>query len=104
MSTAKITAMKNAARVHLKISGRVQGVYFRASTVEEARRLGVTGWVMNCRDSSVEVMAEGEREQLEELIRWCHGGPPGAQVKEVRAEWEVSKEEFQSFFIKRNFD
>jgi acylphosphatase len=41
---------------------------------------------------------------LEELIRWCHGGPPGAQVKEVRAEWEVSKKEFQSFFIKRNFD
>src|SRR4249920_1102242 len=104
MSTAKIAAMKNAARVHLKISGRVQGVYFRASTAEEARRLGVTGWVMNCRDSSVEVMAEGEREQLEELIRWCHGGPPGAQVKEVRVEWEVSKEEFQSFFIKRNFD
>jgi acylphosphatase len=104
MSTAKIAAMKDAVRVHLKISGRVQGVYFRASTVEEARRLGVTGWVMNCRDSSVEVMAEGEREQLEELIRWCHGGPPGAQVKEVRAEWEVSKKEFQSFFIKRNFD
>ena len=104
MSTAKITAMKDAARVHLKINGRVQGVYFRASTVEEARRLGVTGWVMNCRDSSVEVMAEGEREQLEKLIRWCHSGPPGAQVKEVRAEWEVSKEEFQSFFIKRNFD
>ena len=104
MSTAKIPAMKDAARVHLKISGRVQGVYFRASTVEQARRLGVTGWVMNCRDSSVEVVAEGEREQLEELIGWCRSGPPGAQVKEVRAEWEVSKEEFQSFFIKRNFD
>ena len=71
MSTAKIAAMKDAARVHLKINGRVQGVYFRASTVEEARRLSVTGWVMNCRDSSVEVMAEGEREQLEKLIRWC---------------------------------
>ena len=104
MSTAKIAAMKNAARVHLKINGRVQGVYFRASTVEQARRLGVAGWVMNCRDSLVEVIAEGEREQLEKLVRWCHGGPPGAQVKEVRAEWEVSKEEFQGFFIKRNFD
>jgi acylphosphatase len=96
----KIAAMKNAARVHLKINGRVQGVYFRASTVEQARRLGVTGWVMNCRDSSVAVIAEGERERLEELIGWCRSGPPGAQVKEIRVEWEDSKDEFQGFFIK----
>jgi acylphosphatase len=93
--------MKEAARVHLKINGRVQGVYFRASTVEEARRLRLTGWVMNCPDSSVEVVAEGEREQLEELIRWCRSGPPGARVREVRAEWEAPKEEFQSFYIQR---
>jgi acylphosphatase len=93
--------MKEAARVHLKVNGRVQGVYFRASTVEEARRLRLTGWVMNCPDSSVEVIAEGEREQLEKLIRWCRSGPPGAQVREVRAEWEAPKEEFQGFYIKR---
>ena len=96
--------MKEAARVHLKVNGRVQGVYFRASTVEEARRLCLTGWVMNCPDSSVEVVAEGEREQLEKLVSWCRSGPPGARVREVRAEWEASKEEFQGFFIKRNFD
>jgi acylphosphatase len=96
--------MKEAARVHLKVHGRVQGVYFRASTVEEARRLRLTGWVMNRPDSSVEVVAEGEREQLEKLVSWCRSGPPGARVREVRAEWEASKEEFQSFFIKRNFD
>ena len=96
--------MKEAARVHLKVLGRVQGVYFRASTVEEARRLCLTGWVMNCPDSSVEVVAEGEREQLEKLVSWCRSGPPGARVREVRAEWEASKEEFQGFFIKRNFD
>ena len=101
MSTAKIDAMKDTARVQLKINGRVQGVYFRASTVEQARRLGITGWVMNCPDSSVEVVAEGEREQLEKLIRWCRNGPPGAQVREVRAKWEDSKDEFQGFFIKR---
>jgi acylphosphatase len=93
--------MKEAARVHLKVTGRVQGVYFRASTVEEARRLRLTGWVMNCPDSSVEVVAEGERAQLEKLIRWCRSGPPGAQVGEVRAEWEVPTEEFQAFYIKR---
>lgn len=93
--------MKEAARVHLKVNGRVQGVYFRASTVEEARRLHLTGWVMNCPDSSVEVVAEGERERLEKLISWCRCGPPGARVREVRAEWEAPKEEFQIFFIKR---
>jgi acylphosphatase len=94
-------APKKKARIHLKVSGRVQGVYFRASTVEQARRLGLSGWVMNCADSSVEVVAEGEIEQLERLTHWCRSGPPGAQVKEVRAQWEASKEEFQSFYIKR---
>jgi acylphosphatase len=89
------------ARVHLKVHGRVQGVYFRASTVEQARRLGLSGWVMNCADSSVEVVAEGEIEQLEKLTHWCRSGPPGAQVKEVHAQWGASKEEFQSFYIKR---
>ncbi|HEY6364327.1 MAG TPA: acylphosphatase [Candidatus Binatia bacterium] len=88
-------------RVHLKVCGRVQGVYFRASAVEQARRLGLSGWVMNCADSSVEVVAEGETAQLEKLIHWCSSGPPGAQVKEVRVEWETSKGEFQSFYIKR---
>ena len=56
---------------------------------------------MNCPDSSVEVVAEGEIEQLETLIHWCRTGPPGARVKEVRAQWEASKEEFQSFYVKR---
>jgi acylphosphatase len=89
------------ARVHVKINGRVQGVYFRASAVEQARRLGITGWVMNCPDSSVEVVAEGEREELEKLISWCRRGPSGAQVSEVRAEWQASKQEFQNFFVRR---
>ena len=93
--------IKNAVRVHLKINGRVQGVYFRASTAEQARRLGLTGWVMNCPDSSVEVVAEGQRGELEKLINWCRKGPPGAQVKEVRSEWENSTDEFQGFFVKR---
>lgn len=97
----QMEALTKKARVHLKVCGRVQGVYFRASTVEQARRLGLSGWVMNCTDSSVEVLAEGEIEQLEKLINWCRNGPPGAQVKEVRAQWETAKEEFQSFYIKR---
>ena len=94
-------AMKDPARVRLKIKGRVQGVYFRASAVEQARRLGLTGWVMNCPDSTVEIVAEGEKDQLNRLIHWCRSGPPGAQVKEVSVEWETSKQEFQSFAIRR---
>lgn len=101
MSTAKMEAMKNPARVRLKIKGRVQGVYFRASAVEQARRLGLTGWVMNCSDYTVEIVAEGEKDLLERLIDWCRSGPSGAQVKEVFAEWETSKQEFQSFSIRR---
>jgi acylphosphatase len=97
----QMEALTKKARVHLKVCGRVQGVYFRASTVEQARRLGLSGWVMNCEDSSVEVVAEGEIEQLEKLAHWCHSGPPGAHVKEVRAQWGASKEEFQSFYIRR---
>jgi acylphosphatase len=100
MSTAK-TVMKDAARVHLTINGRVQGVYFRASTVQQARLLGLTGWVTNRADSSVEVVAEGEREQLKKLVNWCRSGPPGAQVRDVLAKWLDSKDEFQVFFIKR---
>jgi acylphosphatase len=93
--------MKGSARVRLKITGRVQGVYFRASAMQEARGLRLTGWVMHCPDSTVEIVAEGEKDQLKKLIDWCRGGPPGAQVKEISVEWETSKQEFHSFSIRR---
>jgi acylphosphatase len=89
------------SRVHLKIQGRVQGVYFRAAAVNQARRLGLTGWVMNCYDGSVEAVAEGIRAKLEELVRWCHQGPPGAVVKQVHTQWEEASNEFQEFRIRR---
>ena len=84
------------ARVHLTVRGRVQGVYFRASTVQQARHLGLTGWVTNCRDGSVEVVAEGSSEKLEELVAWCHQGPPGARVERV----EVQRQDFRGEFAK----
>ncbi len=93
--------MKDPAQVRLKIKGRVQGVYFRASAVEQARRLGLTGWVMNCSDSTVEVVAEGEREQLGRLVSWCHKGPPGALVEKVYVEWGTPDGKFQTFSIRR---
>ena len=88
-------------RVHLKINGRVQGVYFRASTVAQARRLGVTGWVVNASDGSVEAVAEGTRVRIEELITWCRRGPSGAQVTTVEVRWEAWRNEFSSFSIRR---
>ena len=88
-------------RVHLKITGRVQGVYFRASTVAQAQRLGVTGWVANAPDGNVEVVAEGTRARIDELIAWCRRGPAGAKVTNVEIAWEASRNEFASFSIRR---
>ncbi len=79
--------MADRARVHLLVSGRVQGVAFRAYTVDEARRLGVAGWVRNLPDGRVEVEAEGERPALAELVRFCERGPPAARVEGVQADW-----------------
>jgi acylphosphatase len=88
-------------RVHLKIEGRVQGVYFRASTVAQAQTFGVTGWVMNSPDGSVEVVAEGPRANIEGLIEWCRHGPAGARVSHVKVDWEQPQDSFVGFGIRR---
>jgi acylphosphatase len=87
--------------VHLNISGRVQGVYYRASMVQEAQRLGLTGWVMNRSDGSVEAVAEGWQAKIEELIAWCRQGPPGARVFAVEAQWQNPENKFVGFAIRR---
>ena len=79
--------MAERARVHLLVSGIVQGVAFRAYTVDEARRLGVAGWVRNLADGRVEALAEGEKRAVEALVLWCRRGPPAALVDDVAAEW-----------------
>lgn len=68
------------------IRGRVQGVCFRASAVEQARRLGVTGWVRNTADGEVELLACGDHQQLRLLAAWLWDGPPMARVDEVTSE------------------
>ena len=88
-------------RVQLKVTGRVQGVFFRASTVAQAQHLGLTGWVANAPDGSVELIAEGTRARLEELITWCRRGPSGAQVTNVEIRWEAPRKEFTSFGVRR---
>lgn len=79
--------MSERARVHLLVSGRVQGVAFRAYTVDEARRLGLAGWVRNLPDGRVEAEAEGERDALLRLVRFCERGPPAARVDRVETAW-----------------
>lgn len=68
------------------MTGRVQGVCYRASTVDEARGHGLTGWVRNLADGSVELEAQGEAERIEQLLAWCAHGPPAARVTGVAVE------------------
>jgi acylphosphatase len=83
-----------AAR-HLVIHGRVQGVGFRASLAWEADKLGITGWVRNCRSGTVEAMIQGGDEAVALLIGWARRGPPGARVE--RVEVELGSGEFSDF-------
>lgn len=72
-------------RMHVLVSGKVQGVWFRESTRENAERLGVTGWVRNLPDGQVEAVFTGPAAAVDELVAWCHRGPPSAQVARVEA-------------------
>lgn len=67
----------------LVIHGKVQGVCYRSSMVSEARRLGISGWVRNRRDGTVEAMCSGNEEAVTDLIAWAHQGPEGARVERV---------------------
>lgn len=70
-------------RVRLYISGRVQGVFFRAETQRTARNLKLTGWVRNMEDGRVEALLEGEDLSVDQMVAWCHQGPPAARVDHV---------------------
>ncbi len=87
------------ARLHVVIEGRVQGVFFRASTREEAYSLGLNGWVKNCSDGRVEAVFEGKRDNVGQVLKWCQKGPPGAMVKNVEVNWGDVTGEFDTFSI-----
>jgi acylphosphatase len=74
-------------RARIRVTGRVQGVCYRQSTVEMAGPLGLSGWVRNRPDGSVEALFEGERAAVDQAIAWCRKGPPRAVVDEVAVEW-----------------
>ena len=83
--------------VKLEITGRVQGVGFRESMRAVAGALDINGWVRNMQDGSVEATAQGNEFAVEQLVAWCHNGPPGANVKYVNAELMESGETFIAF-------
>jgi acylphosphatase len=91
---------KERARLHLVISGRVQGVGFRFSAYDEAKELALAGYVRNLPTGDVEIVAEGSRENLQLLAAWAHLGPPSAHVTAVREEWSDSTGEFTDFRIR----
>jgi acylphosphatase len=84
---------------HVRITGHVQGVFFRAWTVEQANALGVTGWVRNCPDARVEAHVEGDDAAVEQMIERLRRGPPAAQVEDVRL-WDVAPCEFDGFEVR----
>jgi len=87
----------SSRRIHVFVQGGVQGVSFRAYTVDKALTLGLTGWVRNRSDGRVEVVAEGYQEELEQLLKWLHSGSPSADVAGVESEWLAATGEFVSF-------
>ena len=84
---------------HVRITGQVQGVFFRAWSVEQANELGVTGWVRNCPDGRVEAHVEGDSHAVEQMIERLRRGPPAARVEDVRL-WDVEPCEFEGFEVR----
>ena len=89
-------------QVHVVISGRVQGVWYRASTRQKAEELGLTGWVKNTADGNVEAVFEGDESAVHEMIAWCRIGPPLAKVADVKIIQKRVDEEFTGFTVLRD--
>jgi acylphosphatase len=87
-------------RVHLFITGSVQGVFFRASTREVARQLGLNGFARNLPDGRVEIVAEGDEAALQRLVAWARTGPPHAQVSHVEVHHEEATGQFEGFSVR----
>ncbi len=82
------------------VHGWVQGVYFRASVRDQARALGLAGWVMNRRDGTVEAFLEGEKPKIEQMVAWCRQGPPSARVDRVEVRYGEFHGEGEGFEVR----
>jgi acylphosphatase len=91
--------MAEMARLHVLIEGRVQGVFFRASTRDEARARGLAGWARNLPDGRVEALFEGDKRVVENMLAWCRKGPPYAYVSRVEEEWQAYVGDLADFRI-----
>ncbi len=87
-------------RATIRVSGRVQGVWFRQSTKDTADKYGVTGWVRNNPDRSVEAIFEGQRNAVQSVIDWCQYGPELAQVEDLQVDWSHATGEFNDFKVR----
>ncbi len=88
-------------RAHVIISGRVQGVYFRANVKEKADSLGLSGWVRNLAGGQVEAVFEGEERDVRWMVTWCHAGPSPARVDDVNTQWETPTGKLSGFEVRR---
>ncbi len=87
-------------KVHVFVTGRVQGVFFRAETKSKADSLNLKGWVRNLPDGRVDTVFEGKKEDVDTMIEWCSKGPPHASVIDIEIIEEIYTEEFQDFRIR----
>ena len=86
-------------RLRLIVEGRVQGVFYRRFIADKAAELALKGWVRNLQDGNVEILAEGERASLEDIIQHCQKGPPGAKVGQVKREWLKATHDLTTFRV-----
>ena len=86
-------------RAEVTVHGMVQGVFFRVETRDRARSMGVSGWVTNAPDGTVQAAFEGDEERVESMVEWCRRGPSGAKVDEVDVSW-VDPEGNEGFSIR----
>ena len=91
--------MENKVRAHVIISGRVQGVCYRMETQRAAKSIGVSGWVKNRFDGTVEAVFEGGKKQVDQIIDWCRKGPALARVSNIEIGWESVTGELRDFDI-----
>jgi acylphosphatase len=89
-------------KAHVFVSGKVQGVFFRMKTRHKAIKRYIGGWVRNTSDGGVEAIFEGEKEDVEQLIKFCRKGPSGARITKVNVQWEEYADEFRDFQIRRS--